>query len=651
MYEYYNNILCVKASWLIKAGIVSENNYKNLTNRGWLQVIRRACRMTPALVAFDSMREDIRDKVVDKAGNPHKVASKNLLESYILPDKDATNFFAEHRRPNGKPLSTEKQKERVVNCMILNAVKTVLDKHTKSRALGGKTKAWQKISQVVNRLDPQKWPHALPGNPKSLQRRYKDYLQHGYASFIHRGEGNDNRLKITGEVADWLLAKYCLPNKPSIPIVLAGYNEIRLKKGWPVITESAVTHWLDKPEVKRIWVLARHGKEQWQKTYGHHLKRDRQNWFPNVYWAIDGSKLDWLHYADNTLGMAAKLKINPVVDVYSEKIIGWSYSETENHVDHIKAMKMAVNESQSRPYLLTYDNQSGHRMKRMQELYDNLVAREGGTHYRHQVGRKGNPIEQLFNRLQQQVINTLWFSDGQSVKARNEDNKPNMDFILSHREFLKTKEELIKAWEYCVQKWNNGEHPHFKGQTRNQVYDHETPVSESVDYSEMLNLFWVHETEPKKYYRGGMPLTVTGKKYEYEVYNADGKVDQEFRRKCVGAKLIVRYDPAMLNDYVQLYELTPEGEKIFVANAQPKRGHENIPILMEEGDKQRWYADFKVQDEEYERDAKAYRDLMVRTGVTPERLIEQQDLMIKMGGKLPKKERSEAEASSILSRL
>ena len=151
--------------------------------------------------------------------------------------------------------------------------------------------------------------------------------------------------------------------------------------------------------------------------------------------------------------MAAMLKIDPLIDVYSEKIIGWSYSETETHVDHFKALKMSVKTTHSKPFLLTYDGQSGHKSKRMQALYDQLIA-FGGEHYKHKARRHSNPIEQVFNRLQQQVISRFWFSDKQSIQVRDIDNTPNVEFLLKYKHKLYTREQLERAWEIAVNEWD-----------------------------------------------------------------------------------------------------------------------------------------------------------------------------------------------------
>lgn len=656
MYEYYNNILSIPAKVLYEdLELMSYEAYKRKCKSGKLVRTRQGKGLgTPALVNFNDLPAEIKDAVTKAYGNPYKTTAKNQLKNYIVPDMQAIKFFAEYRKPNGQQLSDEKKKELATNCIILNAIQTVLnEKVSKAKALGNKkTKIWAVLSEAVNNLSTVEYTHSLPGNKRSLQRRYNSYLKNSYNDFIHANTGTENSTKIKGDVADFLLATYCLPNKPTVPMVLTKYNRVRKNSGWPSITEAAVNLWLEKPEIKRVWMLARHGKDEWTKHFGHHVKRDRQNWFPNVYWAIDGSKIDWIHYDEtSTNKMGSKLKINPLIDVYSEKIIGWSFSETENHTDHIKAVKMALQEAQTRPYLFTYDQQSGHKMKRMQELYNSVVAKKGGTHYPHKVGQKSNPMEQVFNRLQQQVVNMMWFSDGQSIKVRKSDNKVNTDFIYENKERLYKKEELVKAWELCVKEWNEAEHPNFKGQSRNEVYQHQAAMSEPLSLLDMISAVWVEETKQITYKRGGLLMKVAGKEYEYEVYDAAGKVDLEFRRHYVGAKFIVRYDPEYLNDYVQLYQIDANKDTVLIAHAEPKRKHENIPALMQDGDKERWFQDFQTQDKELERDWKAYEALVARTGISRESLIEEQDLMIKFGSKITKNERNKAETVPAISRL
>lgn len=607
-----------------------------------------------ALVEWASLEIGLRQRIIEQIGYDPAVKTKpNLFKDSIVLDEKAKVFFEDYRKSNGDKLSDRQIAQYISRANVFNAIEALLKERESKRSAYGKgiSTLWKNIAKVVAELPAEKYPHKLPKHYRRLQTPYNNYLKNGYVGLLHKGLDNDNSAKIKGEVADWLLATYCLPNKMMVPTVMHLYNQIRDEQQFPSLTESAVTKWLDTPEIKRIWVLARHGKEEHDRLYKHSIKRSRVNWFPNAYWAIDGSKIDWIHFEENTQGLAAKLKIDPVVDVYSEKIIGWSFSETENHVDHFEAVKMAVNNTGAKPYLFTYDNQSGHKSTKMQELYDKIIATNGGTHYPNKAYSHNSPVEGIFKRLQQQVVNLLWFSDKQSPTVRTMNNKPNTEFIKANKHKLHKKEDLIKAWEMCVKLWNEAPHPKFKTKTRAEVFNEEAPMREEVSLLDKIDTFWIFNNRKNTYKRGGLKITIAGFEYEYEVLNDSQRIDLEFRRKNIGAKFIVKYDPSHLSDFVALYKEGANGELTFVANAQPKREHESIPVLMKEGDKENWKQDYDVRDIELERDRRTLQKLRERTGITPEKLIEQQELMIKFGGDLPKDQRNDLDSDLVYARI
>lgn len=652
-YEYVNGILSIPAKLLYEEWkLIKRNTYQSYVRRGkFVRVKEGKGKGNTAYISYYDLPDMYKDICIEKLGDPRKVKTHNILENYIMPDAKAATFFEEHRKPDGKRLSPEKQQEKIDSCLVLNAIKMLLK--DKGTAFGRqKTKIWQNISKAVNQLDQNRYRFNLPGAWRRLKEKYEAYLEIGYPLFIHRSEGNQHAVKIKGDIADFILATYCLPNKPSIPELIDLYDEERqLHNDWGTLTEQAVSKWLGETERRRIWVLARHGTEAWEKEFKHTLKRKRTNWFPNSYWAIDGTKLDWIHiWEESTNKLGAQLKIDVMFDVYSEKIIGYSLSFTENHTDHFKAVKMAVLEAQCRPYLISYDHQSGHKSKRMQELYSSLVAKKG-THYMHRSKAHNSPAEQLFNRIQQQVINKFWFSDGQSITVRKDDNKHNPDFIKEHQHLIKTTTELETAWKAAVYKWNTNKHPHFK-KSRNEVYAEKMPMREKLDLLDIADKMWIKETRPITYRAHGLDMFIADNKYQYEVYDVEGNIDLEFRRKNIGKKFMVRYDPALLDSFVQLWTMNFDAEWVFVAHAQPKREHEVVPVLMQDGDKAQWYKDYKVRDLEFERDMNDYKKLMERTGITPEKLIENQEYYIKTMKDRPKKERSKLEAEeNVFSRL
>ncbi len=633
---------------------MTKSKYEQDCYRKKLNRIKKGGNGRSALVEWESIDISIRERIIEQIGyDPKDRGKPNSFKDSIVIDTEAKEFFEEYRKSNGERLSERQIKQYTARASVFNAIKDLLEERARLRSAFGKGPAqlWKNIAKALTELPQDKFPHKLPKHHRRLQDTYKRYIQNGYVGLLHKGLENDNSQKIKGDIADWLLATYCLPNKMKVPAMMKLYNEVKEDKGFPSLTESAVKQWLETPEVKRIWMLARHGSEAYKKFFRHEIKRSKTNWFPNAYWAIDGSKIDWMHYEDNSNGIAAKLKIDPVVDVYSEKIIGWSFSESEDHVDHFNALKMAVNNAGAHPYLFTYDNQSGHKTSKMQELYGNIVAKKGGTHYPHRAYAHNSPVEGIFNRLQQQVINTLWFSDKQSPTVRTLDNKPNMDFLLQNKHKLYKKDELVKAWEMCVKLWNDAPHPKFKDKSRNQVFEEEAPMREEFSFLDQVETFWIFNNRKNTYRRGGLKLKVKGLEYEYEVLNESGTIDLEFRRKYVGAKFTVKYDPEHLNDFIALYTTDGNGDLVFVANAQPKREHEVIPVLMQKGDKEAFIQDYDIREIEIERDKKELEELRKRTGITPERMIEEQEVMIKMGGKLPKDQRSKLESETVFARL
>lgn len=647
MFEYKQNTLCVSSTWLLENAILTEGNLKKMCSTNKIKKIQVGGNGRKALVAYESIPERFK-KVIRAKVDPYKTVKNIIFSDYIDWDHEADAFFKSYILEDSSSLPEEKQIEYTHQAIIFNTVNHIATNVVVQKRFGGKKQMWDKMLEALQNL-PETWQHTRYKNVVSFKRAFKKYQDEGYGSIVSGKFLNNNSSKIVDDVADWILAQYCLPIKYTISEVHNLYESIYQSKGWKSLTERSIAAWLDKTEQKRIWMLARDGREQYMKVFGHTVTRNRSQWFPNAWWAIDGTKLDLVHYANNKQKMAAELKINVVFDVYSEKIIGWDIAFSENHASHFRAIKMAVGESGCRPFLFTYDKQSGHTSTRMQDLYDKLPAK-GGTHYSHKVGRKSSPAEQIFNRLQQQVISKMWFSDKQSIKVRKTTNKPNTDFIVEYKHALPTVDDFNKIFQALANQWN-ARSTEDMIYSRNEMYNQPTEHREEIDIMDQLSMFWIDETKPKKYYAHGMPLTIEGQDYLYEVYTDNGEVDLNFRRRFVNEKLIVRYDPERLDEFVALYEELPSGEKRFVAYAQTKRAHESIPVLMHENSKSLLIQDIAVRDAELKRDQEAYEALINRTGITREALIEEQELMVKMQGHLPKEDQMKTDKNSFYSRF
>ena len=122
-----------------------------------------------------------------------------------------------------------------------------------------------------------------------------------------------------------------------------------------------------------------------------------------------------------------------------------------------------------------------------------------------------------------------------------------------------------------------------------------------------------------------MPLTVAGLDYLYEVYDADNQVDEKFLLKYTNEKLIVSYDPEYLEDYIALYRLNENKEKVFVAYAQKKRRSVEVAKLQKDGEYEQILKDIAVRENLRSHDENVFEELAARLGMRQEDLIDEQN--------------------------
>lgn len=655
MYEYYQNRLCVNQNVFLELNLITYNQLQHWCRkeRRKLVRLRTAGNGRTGLIQWNSIHPNLRKKIKNAYGDPYQRDNVKDFCARLKADDQAAIFAAK------AGIGPEGERRLYVEAQILNLYGVLLLEWQDKKARNSDfsiTQSKKLISKVVNELKIIKlpngelqYPHRLPTNPRSLERRYNEYKEQGYQALIHGNEGNKHGLKIKGKIADFILATYALPNKPTVLDVWTNYEAVRQTNKWPTLDEDTIYKWLMKPENRKKWVLGRHGPETWRNEFGHRIARDKSDWFPNCYLSIDGTKLDWIHYKKGAnYNMGADLKLDAVFDVYSEKILGWYCGlDHENYTQHFSSFKMALSESLQKPALITYDNQGGHKTTEMQVLYDRLVS-NGGKHYPHRAREHGSPVEQLFGRFQQQILNKVYWSDKQAITVRREDSKPNMDFVIRHRDKLKTVEECIEALNYYIEKWNAAEHPLFPGESRNEVYNNHKAHFEldRINELDMLQLFWIMSKKPLTYTNTGFKPSIRKVDYHFEVYDLDGNVDLDFRDKYTGCKFYYQYDPDHLEDYIRLYLALPNGDSKYIADAQPVKKVKSIAAFMDKHDENRMQKMRQVRDTELERIQEELNNLRARTNITEETLIQDQDFELKNRGRLPKEARTNAEAGA-----
>lgn len=567
MFEYYENTLCVHASWLYDdAGVMTESNFKQLCKRGKMKKLSLGGNGRKALVAFDSIPERFKKMITDKiGGDPYEKTKHIIFRDYIRPDYKAEAFYRDYTLEDGSALPEENQKEYTHSAMILNTCHYIITNVVTCRKFGGKTKAWKKIAEAVANLPEHTYKHKLPANDRRLKQKYKVYLNDGYESLIHGNFLNNNADKLSEDGTRWVLARWSnqVNRCANLAQLQAEYNEMAEDKGWKVIkNEKTLYNYLYSPEIQPLWYGYRYGELAAKEKFAFQLKT-KMPAFRDSLWFSDGTKLNY--YYLNEKGEMETCQVYEVMDAFSEVLLGFHISKTEDYEAQYSAYKMAIQTAGYRPFQIKYDNQGGHGKLKAGNFLSKIAKIQTATQ---PYNGKSKTIESLFGRFQQQYLRQDWFFTGQNVTAKKQESKANMEMILANKAKLPTLEEIKKIYEQRRREWNSAPH-HKTGKPRiNMYYESHNPDTKKVEIWDMVEMFWVTRPKSIKADASGISFRESNMKYDYMVYDENGMPDLEWLDKSVGKSFVVKFDPEDMSE-IRLFEDTPLGLR-FVTVAQTK---------------------------------------------------------------------------------
>ena len=299
--QYFNNNLAIEASWLVENEVFSKPSYDKLVSRGHLNVVRRGCLNTPALVDFDSMPDRFKRKIeLICNGSPYERVHTNQLEARIQASADAANYYDTYKLADGRFLPSETRREYYANAIILEAItRMITDKKAKRSALGHKTSGyWETIADAAMQLDRKKYPHSLPGNHRRLETKWKKYRNEGYDSLIHRNFLNSNAAKVDDDVkASLMMELLADPRNLDNSQVTSLYNLIAERMQWKRITNKTVSVWRDKMELDIY--AGRRGSVAFSNRKGMQVKRSAPS-CPLYYLTLDGWEVELLYQQTET---------------------------------------------------------------------------------------------------------------------------------------------------------------------------------------------------------------------------------------------------------------------------------------------------------------------------------------------------------------
>ena len=570
MFEYHNNTLCVQSNWLIESLSMSINTYASLCTRKNLIRLAKGGNGRSALIQFDTMRQDIKDKVLQITGNPYELNKNQAFIQSIIRDQKAIDFYNLHTYlKNNEPvkLPEENKDQYVIEASILNAVGIWVEtKRGQLKIMGGNSnQVWGKIAEVVASLPPSEFKHKLPTSERKLQDKFKAYKKEGYVALIHKNFGNNNSEKINENAGVWILSRWADPVNKCVNYdqLLTEYNHYAQNKGWSKLkSEETLRNYLENGKVKHLWYGHRYSelkaKEKFSYTHKTVLPTMRDS-----LWYSDGTKMN-LYYLDEN-GKMATCNVYEVMDAYSECFLGYHISKSEDYEAQFHAYKMAIQTSGHKPYEIKFDNQGGHG-KLQTGNYLNKIARLSVK--TKPYNGKSKTIESAFGRFQRLFLNKLWYFTGQNITATSIESRANMEFILANKANLPTLQEACVAYKELRNEWNSA--IHFKsGIPRNEMYrNSENPETPEISLLEMVNLFWIEREKPIMVTSSGIEFTEKKVRYSYVVYGEDGLPNTKWLRENVDNKYHIKFDPEDMS-LIFLYEKDALGLR-FVCEARTK---------------------------------------------------------------------------------
>ena len=344
--EYYGNTLCISARELVDNGIMSIPNYKQLSARGRIDVVRRGGRSGYALVSVSSLPDSYREKVNALYPDPSLEVLYAWIEANYETDQAAVAYFSDWRNSCGHDFATDAHvAEYVANASVLNACIKLYNNAKAIHKTMGMKYDWNKMSQVVEGYRV-KVGHTLPSSMLRFRKKVNEYQECGYSCLISGKVGNQSRRKVDHKTERLIISIASLPNKPYNTSVWEMYNafvcgELEVydvetgalfnpaewtdKSGEPLsLSESTIANYLNKPK-NRVLI------EQSTTSYTTFMHEQ----MPHVHRHAPEFSFSKISFDDRDLprklsDSKARPKAYYAYDVTSQCVVGYAYNRHKN---------------------------------------------------------------------------------------------------------------------------------------------------------------------------------------------------------------------------------------------------------------------------------------------------------------------------------
>lgn len=432
-------------------------------------------------------------------------------------------------------------------------------------------KMQDRYEAIISVLDRDKGHDLKVSNWRVLRNKVVAFEKDGRASLITKKIGNDNSKKLVESGLSFIVNCYAQPIKPTVREVARLYNTYALKKQWKPLTEERVRQLLLMPDIAQAITFVRDGMAQGKKQYERTIKRQKPS-FADALWTLDGFTIQ-LRYQEGGKTLSDLYCIG-VMDVFSDRIVGYALGTSENSVLVQQAIRMAVRNTMMKPLQLQYDNSSANKSTEATELFGRIAQWAFPTA---PYNGKSKPIENLIGRIEGHNMRHMNNFKGGNITSHSLAIKANPEFLQGQK--LPDMKTAIEQVMIIMEVHNNtvGQ----DGKTPMERYHTPNPLRRPMEYLELVQAFWVERKDQVRYTKDGLIMEVNKERYTYEVESERGVEDMEFREQWLGTRFTVKYDP----DDLEFISLWYDGKH--VSEARQKWLAPMAIIDMEEGDRER----------------------------------------------------------------
>jgi hypothetical protein len=321
-----NDILYIEYPELVEAGVIENTirKAKENTRKSW-SFIQDPEDKRKVLIEFEKLRQNYKDLVIAKFGNPYIYISRQPIKKMVQWDAEAERFYLGFRYGENKSLSEAHVNKYTTAASWLNMLHTAMaDKKELKKLLNlDIAEFWINVCELIKegKID-------LPSSSRRLMARMKEYKEKGYGCLVDPQFGNKKAAKVADEVAESLLLEMIAQHNQHDDVFIANtYNAWAEGNGYKAITSATVGVWRRNKE--HLIISERAGSPALNEKYIKQVKGMRPS-FPLAFVESDDNHLDLFFIDVEDTGSSKyyhKYKAIVVVDSYNDYVLGYAYAE------------------------------------------------------------------------------------------------------------------------------------------------------------------------------------------------------------------------------------------------------------------------------------------------------------------------------------